>query len=967
MEIVTRFVAEKVLEELLKSVKEAMKKKKRLETTLKSMESTLNSIIPVLESIKELAGKSDREDEDMGRLWKQIKEGQELVRKCSKGNWFSVYFKPSNCTEELRDLDNSLKRFYAFILPLKGTKILMDTRENVKEIMHTTKSTDEKVEVIYQEVIDIKNKMGDMHKEIQSLKIPATFPPYLPPEPPATIVDVNEIMHTAKNIDKRVGITSGEVKEIKDMAKSMNEKVEVTIDEAKGIHKKVKEIKDKANNIDEMVEATRFDVINIKDMSEGIDEVVRVTSDDVRAISQAVIDIKNKASRVDEMVGDIHKEIQCLKIPATFPLYLPPEPPAIIVGLDKQLRDLKKELLNNKLSVIVITAPGGSGKTTLAKKLCHEDDIKGKFKDNIFFVTVSKKPNLKVIVQNLFLRKGLPHAPEFQSDDDAVNHLEQLLKLTRPNPILLVLDDVWPESESLIDKLKFQIPDYKILVTSTCVFPRFPSTCRLNRLNEVDAKDLFTSSAILPDQSSYNPDKSILVKIVEACKGNPLALTVVGRSLCGKPKVIWENTVMKLSTIVQSNPTLRDCLHQSLEVLDNNLKVKECYMDLISFPEGHWIPATALIDMWVELRDLYESGVDSVARLHDLDALSLVNYDGGRKDASEIDGYYNDHCVMQHDLLRQHVIDQISSVPVEQRERLIIDITGNKIPNWWGEQINQHTSAYLLSITTDETFVLDWPNLQAPEVEVLILNIRTKNYVLPAFVKKMDKLKAILITNYGFVPAEVSNFPLLCSLLNLKRIRLEKVSVPSLSLCSLELGKVQKISLVMCNIGQAFSNSRIQISSSFSNLLEISIDRCIDLKNLPNWFCDLVHLKKLSISSCWELSELPTEIGKLENLELLRLHFCIELAELPEGIEKLSKLSVLDISDCSNIRHLPEKIGGLHNLRKLFMNGCSISELPSSVVSLKRLETVMCDEEVTILWKSFAQRLPILRIRRQIP
>ncbi|KAJ6740259.1 RESISTANCE PROTEIN ADR1 putative-RELATED [Salix purpurea] len=795
MEMVTGFVAEKVLEELLKSVKEAMKKKKRLETTLKSMESTLNSIIPVLESIKELTGKSDREDEDMGRLWKQIKEGQELVRKCSKGNCFSACFKPSDCTEELRDFDNSLKRFYDFILPLKGTKILMDTRENV-----------------------------------------------------------NEIMRTAKNIDERVRITGDEVKEIKDMAKNMNEKVEVTSDEAKGIHKAVSYIKDKANAIDEMVDATRFDVKNIKDKAKGIDEVVRVTSDDVRVMHEAVIDIKNKAR---------------------------------------------------------------------------------KFKDNIFFVTVSKKPNLKVIVQNLFLRKGVPHAPEFQSDDDAVNHLEQLLKLTRPNPILLVLDDVWPEFESLIDKLEFQIPDYKILVTSTCVFPRFPSTCRLKRLNEVDAKDLFTSSAILPDQSSYNPDKSILDKIVEACKGNPLALTVVGRSLCGKPKVIWENTVMKLSTIVQSNPTLRDCLHQSLEVLDNNLKVKECYMDLISFPEGHWIPATALIDMWVELRDLDESGVDSVARLHDLDALSLVNYDGGRKDASEIDGYYNDHCVMQHDLLRQHLESAIFN----------------------SSQI----------IFTDETFVLDWPNLQAPEVEVLILNIRTKNYVLPAFVKKMDKLKAILITNYGFVPAEVSNFPLLCSLINLKRIRLEKVSLPSLSLCSLELGKVQKISLVMCNIGQAFSNSRIQISSSFSNLLEISIHRCIDMKNLPDWFCDLVHLKKLSISSCWDLSELPKEIGKLENLELLRLHFCIQLAELPEGIEKLSKLSVLDISDCSNIRHLPEKIGGLHNLRKLFMNGCSISELPSSVVSLKRLETVMCDEEVTILWKSFAQRLPIQRIRGQIP
>lgn len=807
----------------------------------------------------------------------------------------------------LRDFDNSLKRFYDFILPLKGTKILIDTRE-----------------------------------------------------------DANEIKEKANKIDEKVGVTRDKVKEIKDMAKIINEKVEVTSDEAKGIHKEAKEIKGKANSIDEKVEATRFEVKGIKDKAEGIDEKVQVTRDDVKVMHQEVIDIKDKANRIDEKMENIHKEIQCLKIPASFPVYLPPEPPAIIVGLDKQLRDLKTELLKNECSVVVITALEGCGKTTLAKKLCHEEDIKGKFKDNIFFVTVSKKPNLKVIVQNLFLRTGHPHVPQFQSDDDAVNHLEKLLKQTGPNPILLVLDDVWPESEFLIDKLKFQIPDYKILVTSTCVLPRFPSTYRLQRLNEVDAKNLFISSAILPGQSSYNPDETILNEIVKACKGNPLVLTVFGRSLCGQPAVVWENTVLELSkggSIVESNTTLRDCLHQSLEVLDNNVKVKECYMDLVSFPEGQWIPATALIDMWVELYDYDENGVASVARLHDLDALNLVNHEVGRKDASEIDGYYNDHYVMQHDLLRQYANDQISSEPVEQRKRVIIDISGSKLPKWWREPRKQHISAYLLSITTDETFVPSWPNLQAPDVEVLILNIRSKNYMLPEFVKKMDKLKALLITNYGFVPAEISNFPLLCSLLNLKRIRLEKVSIPSLGLSSLELRKLQKISLVMCNIDQAFSNSRIQISSSFSNLSEISIDRCIDLKNLPVWFFDLVHLKKLSISSCWELSELPKEIGKLENLEVLRLHFCIQLVEVPEAIEKLSKLSVLDISDCSNISHLPKQIGGLHNLRKLFMNGCSISELPSSVENLKRLEIVMCDEEVTILWKSFIQRLPNLRIK----
>ncbi|CAK7339412.1 unnamed protein product [Dovyalis caffra] len=814
--VVAGFVAEKVLGELLKSVKEAMKKKKKLETTLKSMESKLNSIIPVVKSINELNIKLDREDEDMGRLWKQIKEGQKLVRECSKGSRCRACFKKPNCTEELRDLDNSLKTFYDFVLPLKEAKILIETRE-----------------------------------------------------------DVQEILDKAKRIDEKVELTHGEVK-------------------------------------------------------------------------------------------GIHKELQSRKSPASLPLYLPPDPPAIVVGLDKPLKDLKTELVKNGFSVVLITAPGGYGKTTLAKKLCHEEDIKGKYKDNIFFITVSKRPNLKVIVQNLYLRMGYSHVPEFQSDDDAVNNLEQLLKLTTPNPILLVLDDVWPESEFLIDKLKFQIPDYKILVTSTCVFSRFTSTHKLQPLNDVNATVLFTSSAILPHLSSYIPDESILNKIVKACKGNPLALTVVGRSLCGQPAVVWQNTVMELSkggSIVESNATLRDCLQQSLEVLDNKVNVKECYMDLVSFPEGQWIPATALIDMWVELYDPDEDGVNSVAMLHHLDALNLVNHEVGRKDNGEIDGYYNNHHVMQHDLLRQHVNDQISSEPVEQRKRLIIDISGNKLPKWWREQRKQHLSACLLSITTDETFSLKWSNMQAPEVEVLILNVRSNNYMLPEFVKKMDKLKALLITNYGFVPAEISNFPLLSSLLDLKRIRLEKVSIASLSLSSLELKKLQKISLVMCNIGQSFTNSRIQISSSFSNLSEISIDCCIDLKNLPDWFCDLVHLKKLSISSCWELSELPKEIGKLVNLEVLTLHFCIQLVELPKAIGNLSKLSILDISDCANISRLPEQIGGLRNLRKLYMKGCSISELPLSVMDLKRLEIVMCDDEAAILWTSFIQELPNLKIK----
>lgn len=58
------------------------------------------------------------------------------------------------------------------------------------------------------------------------------------------------------------------------------------------------------------------------------------------------------------------------------PLVLP-EPPVNPVGLEVSLGELKMELFNDKTSVVVLSAPPGCGKTTLAKLLCHDKEVKG--------------------------------------------------------------------------------------------------------------------------------------------------------------------------------------------------------------------------------------------------------------------------------------------------------------------------------------------------------------------------------------------------------------------------------------------------------------------------------------------------------------------------------------------------------------------------------------------------------------
>ena len=104
------------------------------------------------------------------------------------------------------------------------------------------------------------------------------------------------------------------------------------------------------------------------------------------------------------------------------------------------------------------------------------------------------------MVQKLFNHNGV-ECPEFQSDEEAIDQLEQLLnEIGQKQPMLLILDDVWPGSESLIEKFKFDIPAYKIVVTSRTAFPRFQYRYNLNPLNPVDAMSLFCYSASLQDQ-----------------------------------------------------------------------------------------------------------------------------------------------------------------------------------------------------------------------------------------------------------------------------------------------------------------------------------------------------------------------------------------------------------------------------------------------------------------------------------
>ncbi|XP_004305982.1 PREDICTED: probable disease resistance protein At5g66900 [Fragaria vesca subsp. vesca] len=304
-----------------------------------------------------------------------------------------------------------------------------------------------------------------------------------------------------------------------------------------------------------------------------------------------------------------------------------PELPEVIVGLEAPLKDLKTKLLGNDgFSMLVLTAPGGCGKTTLATNFCKDQEVRDKLGKNIFFVTVSKKYSFSFIVEQLYRHNG-SQVPTFQNEVIAVQWLQAFLKEVGKKPLLFVLHGVWSGSESLFDKFECRMANIRILVTSRSEFRAFSPPYHLEMLGYDDAMKLFHHSASLGDKSSHIPPH-LSRKIVNHCKGFPLAIKVVGRSLCAQPIEMWQNRLnqwSKGSSILDFETDLLLSLQSSLDALDKEKAIiKECFLDLGSFPEDKNVPVNALIDIWSELYDIDED-TSCISSLYELSNRSLAN------------------------------------------------------------------------------------------------------------------------------------------------------------------------------------------------------------------------------------------------------------------------------------------------------------------------------------------------------
>lgn len=114
-----------------------------------------------------------------------------------------------------------------------------------------------------------------------------------------------------------------------------------------------------------------------------------------------------------------------------------------------------------------------------------------------------------------------------------------------------------------------------------------------------------------------------------------------------------------------------------------------------------------------------------------------------------------------------------------------------------------------------------------------------------------------------------------------------------------------------------------------TNLEELDLAECRNLRTLPQSFGRLVNLKSLNLMHC-KLECPPESFGRLENLTSLNLMFCNELKTLPSSFGGLKSLTTLDLANSHKLTELPAGVAQLSSLRTLYRGCCySLQSLPA--------------------------------------
>ncbi|KAK9725897.1 hypothetical protein RND81_05G176500 [Saponaria officinalis] len=255
------------------------------------------------------------------------------------------------------------------------------------------------------------------------------------------------------------------------------------------------------------------------------------------------------------------------------------------------------------LPMAAIVGIGGLGKTTLARRLYDHHEINTQFGNSKVWICVSENFNITRLL-NEMVEAVTSNKGDLSNKDGILRKLEEKLNGKK---FFLVLDDVWNEDQTLWDSLRESLqrigglPGSVILITTRK--KKVPNSAGavyihgLEGLSQDESWDLFKHKVFISDASDL---EEIGKRIVNKCKGVPLAINVIGCLLKSKQRSRREWEAIETSELWEL-PQGRNHILPSLLLSFNHLpssSLKQCFAFCAIFPKDRVIKKDVLIALW---------------------------------------------------------------------------------------------------------------------------------------------------------------------------------------------------------------------------------------------------------------------------------------------------------------------------------------------------------------------------------
>ncbi|XP_078153756.1 putative disease resistance protein RGA3 [Carex rostrata] len=342
---------------------------------------------------------------------------------------------------------------------------------------------------------------------------------------------------------------------------------------------------------------------------------------------------------------------------------------ASIFGRDAEIKEVIDFLLSEKekpFSVISIIGKGGLGKTTIAQ-LVYKDERVTRCFDLFGWVCVSEEFDVgrltKAIIETITkINYGLSELSSLQ---------EKLAKTVKGKTIVLVLDDVWNENQSLWEFLRVPFKEAKlvrILVTTrnTKVADVMQTTTyfRPTNLPKDSCWQLFQHYASCGTSDTMPPH---LVKmgreIMRKCGGLPLAVKSIASLLRHETDEGWKEILESdLWEIQESKEAIFPALEISYAHLPAHLK--PCFLFCSMYPKDYLLKKKILIELWMSHGYIESRGKKGIREIG-------AEYYKGLKERSFLDDFSDrsSECCKLHDII--HDLARLKS----ENEHYSVDIS----------------------------------------------------------------------------------------------------------------------------------------------------------------------------------------------------------------------------------------------------------------------------------------------------